>query len=53
MDLVDEIKPHAENLIDDANGNHVIQKIVEQLKSEQVEFIINVMIGRVYEFSVH
>lgn len=39
--------------IEDANGNHVIQKVVEQLTSDKVQFIVDAFKGRVYEMSVH
>jgi hypothetical protein len=39
--------------IENENGNHVIQKIIDQLKADQVQFIIDLFKNRVYEMSVH
>lgn len=35
-DLIKELKPLVNECIEDANGNHVIQKVVEQLSSDKV-----------------
>jgi pumilio RNA-binding family len=51
--LVNEVKPKVSECIEDSNGNHVIQKIVESIPSEKVQFIIDCFRDRVYEMSVH
>lgn len=51
--VVNEVKPKVNECIEDSNGNHVIQKIVESISSEKVQFIIDSFKERVYEMSVH
>jgi hypothetical protein len=52
-EIVDEIRPDIIRCVEDSNGNHVIQKIVEQIPSEKVQFIVEAFQTRVYEMSVH
>lgn len=40
-------------LIGETNGNHVIQKVIEHLSSEKVQFITEAFKGRVNAMSVH
>jgi len=51
--LVAEVKPKVNECVEDSNGNHVIQKIVESVNSDKVQFIIDSFKDRVYEMSVH
>lgn len=39
--------------VKDQNGNHVIQKAIERVPAEHIQFIINAFTGRVQESAVH
>lgn len=51
--LVLEVRPQVMQCVEDSNGNHVIQKIVEQISSDKVQFIVDAFKSKVYEMSVH
>jgi hypothetical protein len=52
-ELVEEIRPEILRCVEDSNGNHVVQKIVESIHSEKVQFIVDAFKSKVYEMSVH
>ncbi len=39
MELVKELEDKVELCIEDQHGNHVIQKMIESLRSDRVQFI--------------
>jgi hypothetical protein len=39
--------------VEDANGNHVVQKIVEQVSSNKIQFIVDAFKTRIFEMSIH
>ena len=53
IEFLSEIQPDLKACIEDANGNHVIQKIIESLPPKSQSNIVNVIYGHVYELSIH
>jgi mRNA-binding protein PUF3 len=51
--MVKELEHHVLKLVRDQNGNHVIQKVIERVPSEHVQFIIDAFVGQVDKLSVH
>ncbi|KAL8728588.1 MAG: hypothetical protein Q9166_005321 [cf. Caloplaca sp. 2 TL-2023] len=39
--------------VKDQNGNHVIQKAIERIPAEHIQFIVNAFTGQVHELSKH
>lgn len=39
--LVNEVRVKVKELIEDQNGNHVIQKVIEQIDSSKIQFIVD------------
>lgn len=50
-----EIKDYFMKLVQDQNGNHVIQKIIEHMGKEEdiVKYLINAFHNNAYSLSVH
>ena len=44
--LVGELKSHEIACIEDQNANHVIQKCIECLPAERIQFIVDAVVGR-------
>jgi hypothetical protein len=57
QDLIDKmaclLKPHVRPLVEDINGNHVIQKILFTFKAPNNEFIFETMIKKCREIACH
>jgi len=53
--IAEEIKSNILELVQDQNGNHVIQKIIEYLGKEDniIDYYIDIFKGQVYNLSVH
>lgn len=39
--------------VKDQNGNHVVQKAIERIPAEHIQFIVNAFTGQVHELSKH
>ncbi|KAI6109002.1 ARM repeat-containing protein [Pisolithus croceorrhizus] len=50
--FVKELDPHVLKCVKDANGNHVIQKLIERVAPERLGFV-NALRGNVYDLSTH
>ena len=53
MSLVSELEGNILRCVKDQNGNHVIQKIIECLPKEKLDFIIQSFQGQVMQLSTH
>ena len=51
--MVKELEHHVLRCVRDQNGNHVIQKAIERVPSEHVQFVINAFIGQVEKLATH
>ena len=47
-----ELEPHVLKCVKDANGNHVIQKLIERVSSDRLGFV-QLFRGNVYDLSTH
>ncbi|KAG1715699.1 hypothetical protein ID866_1462 [Astraeus odoratus] len=50
--FVKEIDPHVLKCVKDANGNHVIQKLIERVSADRLGFV-HAFRGNVYDLSTH
>lgn len=48
-----ELDGHVMRCVHDQNGNHVIQKCIESVPTEKIEFIISAFQGQVATLSTH
>ena len=53
MSIVSELEGNILRCVKDQNGNHVIQKIIECLPKDKLEFIIQSFNGQVMQLSTH
>lgn len=51
--MVKELENHVLKCVRDQNGNHVIQKAIERVPSQYVQFIINAFKGQVSRLAAH
>jgi len=51
--LVQELEGHVVECIKDQNGNHVIQKVIEQVPPQYTQFIVDTFINKVYSLATH
>lgn len=51
--MVKELENHVLKCVRDQNGNHVIQKAIERVPSQHVQFIINAFKGQVNRLAAH
>lgn len=51
--LVGELRHHVLKCVKDQNGNHVIQKAIERVPAEHIQFIIDSFNGQVSILAVH
>lgn len=51
--MVKELENHVLKCVRDQNGNHVIQKAIERVPSQYVQFIINAFRGQVNRLAAH
>lgn len=51
--IVSELDGHVMRCVRDQNGNHVIQKCIECVPSEHIQFIISAFYGQVVMLSTH
>ena len=51
--LIKELEHHVIRCVKDQNGNHVIQKAIERLPAEHIQFIIDAFAGQVQNLAVH
>jgi len=51
--VVKELDGNVLKCVKDQNGNHVIQKAIERVPAEQVQFIIDAFHGQVYNLATH
>lgn len=47
LDLVEEIRDRILDLVEDQNGNHVVQKCLERMQTSKVQFVIDAFRGEV------
>ena len=52
-EITEELAPYFEKCIEDQNGNHVIQKIIERLQPGEDNGIYDVVLNNIHDFSVH
>lgn len=52
-ELVRELQYDVHRCVKDQNGNHVVQKAIERVPAEHIQFIIDAFHGRVQEFCTH
>lgn len=52
-ELVHELDGHVMRCVRDQNGNHVIQKCIECVPADKIEFIISAFRGQVGTLSTH
>lgn len=52
-ELAKELEPDVLNVVRNQNGNHVIQKIIELVPRQHIDFIMNCLKGRVSDLSSH
>lgn len=51
--LVKEIEPDVLKCVKDQNGNHVIQKAIERVPLEHIQFVFDAFVGQVYTLATH
>ena len=51
--LVKELENQVMKCVKDQNGNHVIQKAIERIPAEHIQFVINAFTGHVYGLATH
>ena len=51
--IVSELNGHVMRCVRDQNGNHVIQKCIECVPTEHIQFIISACYGQVVMLSTH
>ena len=51
--LVQELDGHVLKCVKDQNGNHVIQKAIERVPAEHIQFIIDALLGQVQQLATH
>src|SRR5215213_788361 len=51
--LVKELDGNVLKCVKDQNGNHVIQKAIERVPAEHIQFIINAFHSQVYNLATH
>jgi len=51
--LVKELEGHVLKCIKDQNGNHVIQKVIEQVPEIYTQFIVETFTNKVYQLAIH
>lgn len=52
-ELVRELQPDILKCVKDQNGNHVIQKAIERVPTEHIQFIIEAFKGQVHTLATH
>ena len=53
IQMVKELDGHVMRCVRDQNGNHVVQKCIECVPEENIEFIISTFFGNVVTLSTH
>lgn len=53
IDLVKELDGNVLKCIKNQNGNHVIQKIIEKVPIEHIQFLIDTFQGKIYVLATH
>lgn len=51
--IVSELQGNVLKCVKDQNGNHVIQKCVEKVPCEYIQFVIDAFVGHVFELATH
>ena len=51
--LIKELEKHVLQCVKDQNGNHVIQKAIERVPAEHIQFIIHAFTGQVQALATH
>lgn len=51
--LIKELEKHVLHCVKDQNGNHVIQKAIERVPAEHIQFIIHAFTGQVQALATH
>ena len=51
--LIKEIRPHVLQCVKDQNGNHVVQKALERIPLEHIQFIVDAFVGQVSSLATH
>ena len=45
--LVGELKSHVIKCVEDQNGNHVVQKCIERMPADKLQFVVDAFQGQV------
>lgn len=51
--IIREIDGNVLKCVKDQNGNHVVQKAIERVPSQYIQFIIDTFHGQVYHLATH
>lgn len=51
--MMKELESQVIKCVKDQNGNHVIQKAIERVPSEHIQFIVNAFTGEVWRLATH
>ncbi|MEN2643536.1 hypothetical protein AAER46_05905, partial [Acinetobacter baumannii] len=51
--IVKELEGNIMKCVKDQNGNHVIQKCIERIPPNLIQFIVEAFAGQVYNLSTH
>lgn len=51
--MVEELDGHVMRCVRDQNGNHVVQKCIECVPEEHIQFIVSTFFGQVVNLSTH
>jgi mRNA-binding protein PUF3 len=52
-ELVKELEPEVLKCVKDQNGNHVVQKAIERVPTEHIQFVIDAFRGQVHILATH
>lgn len=53
VELTKELEPDILKLVKDAQGNHVVQKVLEEVPRQHLDFVFDCFRGRVSELAIH
>jgi mRNA-binding protein PUF3 len=53
VELVKELEKDVMKLLNDQNGNHVLQKAVECVPAEHIQFIVDILVGQINIMAMH
>lgn len=53
LELFEVLKPELRGLMYDQQGNHVVQKVIDAMPREFIDFVMETMRGRICDLSIH